>query len=423
MILLFSALAVLLLIGAPVFVAIAGASIVYIVINGIPPLIAIQKMVSGVDSFPLLCVPFFVLAGSLMNAGAITDRLFEFAHRMVGHWRGGLGQVNVLNSMIFSGMSGTAIADAGGLGAMEIRAMRNRGYDMPFAVGISAASATLGPVIPPSLPLVVYGFAAGVSVGQLFLAGIIPGILMALALHVQVAWYARRRNYPVEPRATWGERLVALKTSALALLMPIIIMGGIVLGVATPTEAASVAAAYALLIGVFVYRSLGLKSVLSSLVETVETTSVVMLMVGASSLFGWILVRENAAQEFTRIMLGAIQEPWQALLILNLILLVAGMFLETIAIILIAVPIFMPVLIQFGIDPVHFGIVMVLNLMIGLMTPPVGLLLFVMARISELDFYTTFRACLPFLLPILAVLILITFVPAIPLALPNFFMR
>jgi len=341
----------------------------------------------------------------------------------VGHWRGGLGQVNVLNSMIFSGMSGTAIADAGGLGAMEIRAMRNRGYDMPFAVGISAASATLGPVIPPSLPLVVYGFAAGVSVGQLFLAGIIPGILMALALHVQVAWYARRRNYPVEPRATWGERLVALKTSALALLMPIIIMGGIVLGVATPTEAAAVAAAYALLIGVFVYRSFGLKSVLGSLVETVETTSVVMLMVGASSLFGWILVRENAAQEFTRMMLGAIQEPWQALLILNLILLVAGMFLETIAIILIAVPIFMPVLIQFGIDPVHFGIVMVLNLMIGLMTPPVGLLLFVMARISELDFYTTFRACLPFLLPIFAVLILITFVPAIPLALPNFFMR
>ena len=423
MILLFSALAVLLLIGAPVFVAIAGASVVYIVANGIPPLIAIQKMVSGVDSFPLLCVPFFVLAGSLMNAGAITDRLFEFAHRMVGHWRGGLGQVNILNSMIFSGMSGTAIADAGGLGAMEVRAMRNRGYDMPFAVGISAASATMGPVIPPSLPLVVYGFAAGASVGQLFLAGIIPGILMAAAMHVQVAWYARRRNYPVEPKATWGERLAALRTSAPALLMPIIIMGGIVLGVATPTEAAAVAAAYALLIGIFVYRSFGLKSVLGSLVETVETTSVVMLMVGASSLFGWILVRENAAQEFTRMMLGAIQEPWQALLILNLILLVAGMFLETIAIILIAVPIFMPVLTQFGIDPVHFGIVMVLNLMIGLMTPPVGLLLFVMARISGLDFYATFRACLPFLVPIFAVLILITFVPAIPLALPNFFMR
>lgn len=423
MILLFASLFVLLAIGAPVFVAIAGSSLVYIVVNGIPPLIAVQKMVSGVDSFPLLAVPFFVLAGSLMNAGAITDRLFAFAHSMVGHWRGGIGHVNVLNSLIFSGMSGTAIADAGGLGAMEIRAMRNRGYDTPFAVGISAASATMGPVIPPSLPLVVYGFAAGASVGQLFLAGIIPGILVAIALHVQVAWFARRRNYPVEPRASVSERLAALKTSAAALLMPLIIMGGIVLGVATPTEAAAVAAAYALIIGVFVYRSLGAKTVLAALIETVETTAVVMLMVGASSLFGWILVRENAAQEFTRFMVGAISEPWQALIILSLILLIAGMVLETIAIILIAVPIFMPVMVQFGIDPVHFGIVMVLNLMIGLMTPPVGLLLFVMARLSGLDLYATFKACLPFLLPIFAVLVLVTFVPAIPLALPTYFMR
>jgi tripartite ATP-independent transporter DctM subunit len=423
MILLFASLLILLAIGAPVFVAIAGSSIVYIVVNGIPPLIAIQKMVSGVDSFPLLAVPFFVLAGSLMNAGAITDRLFAFAHSMVGHWRGGIGHVNVLNSMIFSGMSGTAIADAGGLGAMEIRAMRSRGYDTPFAVGISAASATMGPVIPPSLPLVVYGFAAGVSVGQLFLAGILPGILVALALHAQVAWFARRRNYPVEPRATGRERLAALRTSAPALLMPIIIMGGIVLGVATPTEAAAVAAAYALVIGIFVYRSLGAKTVLAALIETAETTAVVMLMVGASSLFGWILVRENAAQEFTRFMLGAISEPWQALIVLSVILFIAGMVLETIAIILIVVPIFMPVIVQFGIDPVHFGIVMVLNLMIGLMTPPVGLLLFVMARLSGLDFYATFKACLPFLLPIFAVLVLVTFVPAIPLALPTYFMR
>ena len=423
MTLLFGALVLLLLIGAPVFVAIAGASIVYILANGIPPLIAIQKMVSGLDSFPLLCVPFFILAGSLMNAGAITDRLFDFAHRMVGHWKGGLGHVNILNSLIFSGMSGTAIADAGGLGAMEIQAMRRRGYDMPFSVGLSAASATMGPVIPPSLPMVVYGFAAGASVGQLFLAGVIPGLLMAAALHVQVAWYARRRNYPVEDRATWGEKLAALRTSGPALLMPIIIMGGIVLGIATPTEAAAVAAAYALLVGLFVYRSFDGATILRSLVETVETTAVVMLMVGASALFGWILVRENAAQEFTRVMLGAINEPWQALLVLNVILLVAGMFLETVAIILIAVPIFMPVLNQYGIDPVHFGVVMVLNLMIGLMTPPIGLLLFVMAKLAGMDFYATFRACLPFLIPIFLVLLLVTFVPAVSLTLPTFFMR
>lgn len=423
MTLLFVSLAVLLLIGAPVFVAIAGASIVYIVANGIPPLIAIQKVVSGIDSFPLLCVPFFILAGSLMNAGAITDRLFEFAHRMVGHWRGGLGHVNVLNSLIFSGMSGTAIADAGGLGAMEIRAMRQRGYDTPFAVGVAAASATMGPIIPPSLPMVVYGFAAGASVGQLFMAGIVPGLMMAAAMHIQVGWFARRRNYPVEPRSTFRERVAALGTSAPALLMPIIIMGGIVLGIATPTEAAAVAAAYALLIGLFVYRSFAPGALMASLKETVETTAVVMLMVGASALFGWILVRENAAQEFTRFMLGAIQEPWQALIVLNLILLVAGMFLETIAVIIIAVPIFLPVLAQYGIDPVHFGVVMVLNLMLGLMTPPIGLLLFVMARLSGLDFYETFRACLPFLVPILAVLVLVTFVPAISLTLPTYFMR
>ncbi len=423
MTLLFGALCLFLLVGFPVFVAIAGASAVYIVANGIPPLMAIQKMVSGIDSFPLLCVPFFILAGSLMNAGAITDRLFEFAHRVVGHWRGGLGHVNVLNSMIFSGMSGTAIADAGGLGAMEIQAMRKRGYDMPFSVGISAASATMGPVIPPSLPLVVYGFATGTSVGQLFLAGIIPGLLMAVAMHVLVTWFAIRRNYPVEARATGRERIAALFSSAPALMMPLIIMGGIVLGIATPTEAAAVAAAYALVIGLVVYRSLDAKTIFRSLAETVETTSVVLLMVGASSLFGWILVRENAAQQFTTFMTGLIAEPWQALIVLNLILLVGGMFLETIAIILIAVPIFMPVLMKFAIDPVHFGIVMVLNLMVGLMTPPIGLLLFVMSRLSGLDYYATFRACLPFLVPIFVVLVLVTFVPAIPLLLPTLFMR
>jgi tripartite ATP-independent transporter DctM subunit len=423
LILLFASLVLLLAIGAPVFVAIAGASVVYIVWNGIPPLIAIQKTVSGIDSFPLLCVPFFILAGSLMNAGAITEKLFEFAHRMVGHWRGGLAQVNVLNSLIFSGMSGTAIADAGGLGAMELRSMRSRGYDMPFAVGVTAASSTMGPIIPPSLPLVVYGFSASTSVGELFLAGVVPGLMMAAAMHLQVAYFARQRAYPVEARASWRERLHAMRVSGPALLMPLIIMGGIVLGVATPTEAAAVAAAYALLIGVVVYRSFDGASILASLRETFETTAVVMLMVGASSLFGWILVRENAAQEFSRFMLAVISEPWQALVVLNAILLVAGMFLETVAVILIAVPIFLPVLAQYGIDPVHFGIVMVLNLMIGLMTPPIGLLLFVMAKLAGMDFYATFRACLPFLLPIFAVLILVTFVPAIPLALPTLIMR
>jgi tripartite ATP-independent transporter DctM subunit len=281
----------------------------------------------------------------------------------------------------------------------------------------------MGPVIPPSLPLIVYGFSASTSVGQLFVAGIIPGLLMAGALHIMVAYMARRRDYPVEPRATWCERAKALRHSFAALMMPVIIMGGIVLGIATPTEAAAIAAAYAVLISVFLYASLDLPTFVRVLRESFETTAVVMLMVATSTLFGWILVRENAARDFTELMLTYVSEPWQALLVINFILLIAGMFLETIAIILISVPIFLPVIKQFGIDPVQFGIIMVLNLMIGLMTPPIGLLLFVMSRIGGLDFYSTFRACLPFLVPLGVVLIIVTFVPWFSLALPTLFFR
>lgn len=423
MTLLFTSLVLLMLIGAPVFVAIGGGAAIYLVVNGIPPMIAIQQMVSGIDSFPILAVPFFVLAGNLMNAGTITDRLYHFAHSLVGHWKGGLGHVNIVGSVIFSGMSGTAVADASGLGQVEVKAMRDRGYDVDFAVGVSAASATMGPVVPPSLPMVVYGFSASVSVGQLFVAGIVPGLLMAAALHIMVAWYARRRGYPVEPRVGWIERRHALVKSFPALVMPAIIMGGIILGITTPTEAAAVASAYALAICAFLYRSLDFQGFMQVMRESFETTATVMLMVGASTLFGWILVRENAAREFTEFMLTYANSPVTALIMLNLILLVAGMFLETIAVILIAVPIFMPVVKQFGIDPVQFGVVMVLNLMIGLMTPPVGLLLFVMSKVGGIEFWRTFRACAPFLLPIGIVLLIVTFVPWISLALPTLIFR
>ena len=418
MILLFASLAVVLLIGAPVFVAIGGAAAIYILANGIPPLIVVQQMVSGIDSFPLLAVPFFILAGNLMNAAAITDRLFAFARCLVGHLRGGLGHVNILASVVFSGMSGAAVADAGGLGTVELAAMKAQGYDTPFAVGVTAASSTMGPIIPPSLAMVVYGFTASVSIGQLFVAGIVPGILMALSLHGLVWFLARRRNYPRDPRVSLAQLRRSFAQSAFALMMPLLIVGGIIGGVTTPTEAAVVAVAYAVVIGAVVYRSLTLLSFFTVLRETFETTAVVMIMVASSALFGWVLVREGVARSLSTSLLSIADSPVEAMLVLLVILFVVGMFMETIAAIALLTPIFLPVLVIYGIDPVQFGVVMVLNLMIGLMTPPVGLLLFVMSRLSGLDLMQTFRATLPFMLPLLLVLLAVAFVPALSLTLP-----
>ena len=419
MIILFGALAVFLLLGVPVFAAIGLASAIYLVINNIPVLISVQQMFDGIDKFPLLAVPFFILAGNLMNAAEITDRLFAFARSLVGHVRGGLGHVNIVASLIFSGMSGTAVADAGGLGTVELKAMRDQGYDTRFAIGITAASSTIGPIIPPSLAMVVYGVVGNVSIGKLFVAGILPGLLMAACLHIMVWYFALRRGYPRDPRASLPQITRTFRSSFLALMTPVIIVGGIIGGVVTPTEAAVVAVLYAFFVGVVAYRTLNVENVLSVLRESFETTAITMIMVAASVLFGWILVRENVASQFAETMLQVATEPWQALLILNVILLIAGVFMETIAVILILTPILTPTLAAFGIDPVHFGVVMVLNLMIGLMTPPIGLLLFVMARIGKLDLLDTTRAVLPFLLPLFVVLILISVFPWIPLFLPG----
>ena len=353
-----------------------------------------------------------------MNAAAITDRLFAFARCLVGHLRGGLGHVNILASVVFSGMSGAAVADAGGLGTVELAAMKAQGYDTPFAVGVTAASSTMGPIIPPSLAMVVYGFTASVSIGQLFVAGIVPGILMALSLHGLVWFLARRRNYPRDPRVSLAQLRRSFAQSAFALMMPLLIVGGIIGGVTTPTEAAVVAVAYAVVIGAVVYRSLTLLSFFTVLRETFETTAVVMIMVASSALFGWVLVREGVARSFSTSLLSIADSPVEAMLVLLVILFVVGMFMETIAAIALLTPIFLPVLVIYGIDPVQFGVVMVLNLMIGLMTPPVGLLLFVMSRLSGLDLMQTFRATLPFMLPLLLVLLAVAFVPALSLTLP-----
>ncbi|MEY4644141.1 MAG: hypothetical protein RLZZ596_979 [Pseudomonadota bacterium] len=419
MILLLGSLLVLLLLGLPVFAALGISSALYMMVHDIQPLIAVQQMFAGIDQFPLLAVPFFVLAGNLMNASEITDRIYSFATSVFGRFRGGLGHVNVFGSLIFAQMSGTAVADASGLGTIEIKAMRNEGYDVPFAVGLTAASATLGPLIPPSLAMVIYGSVASVSVGQLFAAGILPGLLLALSFHAIVHILSVKRGYPCGQACTLAEVGVSLRRALPALLTPVIIIGGMMAGVFTPTEAAVVAALYALTLDLLLYRNMNLQALIRVFFETFETTAVIMVMVACSVVFGAILVREQVAQDFTRLLLSIASEPWQVMLALNIMLLIAGMFLDTIAIILIVTPVILPALNAAGIDLVHFGVVMVLNLMIGLITPPVGLLLFVLARIARLDFAATLRACTPFIVPMLLVLLLVALVPSLSLFLPE----
>ena len=418
--LLFLLLFALLLLGAPVAVALALSSLIYILVEGrVPDVVVVHRMINGVDSFPLLAVPFFILAGNLMNTAGITNRIYDFAKALMGWMRGGLGHVNVGGSVIFAGMSGTAIADAGGLGTIEIKAMRDHGYDIDFAVGITAASSTIGPIIPPSLPMVIYGVMASTSIGQLFAAGFVPGLLMAVALMIMVAWYARLRNYPRDAAfslVTLGRTFVH---AFLALLTPAIIIGGMMFGLFTPTEAAVAACVWALILGGPVYRTLDLRRLLRVSYDTIETTAVVLFIVAAASIFAWILTSSRVTEHIAEAVLGVTTSPWLVLLLINLILLVVGCFLETIAAITILVPVFLPIIEKLGIDPVQFGVIMVLNLMIGLLTPPVGMVLYVLSRVSGLPFERCVTATAPFLIPLLVVLALITYIPALTLWLPT----
>ncbi|HEX6013767.1 MAG TPA: TRAP transporter large permease [Geminicoccaceae bacterium] len=410
----------LLVLGAPVAVALALSSLVYILLEGrVPDIVVMHRMINGVDSFPLLAVPFFILAGNLMNTAGITNRIYDFAKALVGWMQGGLGQVNIGGSVIFAGMSGTAVADAGGLGTIEIKAMRDHGYDPDFAVGVTAASSTIGPIIPPSLPMVIYGVMANASIGQLFAAGFVPGLMMAAALMIMVAWYARVRNYPRDAAFSLRVLWHTFWRAFLALLTPAIIIGGMMFGLFTPTEAAIAACVWAMFLGLVVYRTLDARRLLRVSFDTIETTAVVLLIVAAASIFAWILTSNRITEQFAALVLGGTTSPWLVLLLMNVILLVVGCFLETIAAITILVPVFLPIIEKLGIDPVHFGVVMVLNLMIGLLTPPVGMLLYVLSRVSGLPFARCVAATGPFLIPLLVVLALITFIPSLTLWLPT----
>ncbi|XDA99095.1 TRAP transporter large permease [Sulfitobacter sp. LCG007] len=422
--LLFIMLFGLLIFGMPVAIALAGSSAIYIYVSGsVPPMVVAHRMINGVDSFPLLAVPFFILAGNLMNTAGITERIFNFALSLVGWMRGGLGHVNIGASVIFAGMSGAAVADAGGLGAIEIKAMRDAKYDSGFAIGVTAASSTIGPIIPPSLPMVIYGVVASASIGQLFAAGFIPGLLMAVSLMILVAIIARRRGFPRDQAFRVSVLFATFRRAFLSLMTPVIIVGGILTGAFTPTEAAVAACAWAMFLGIIVYRTLSWRRFLRVSFDTIETTSVVLLVVGAASIFAWILTSNRVPEAIAALLLSASDRPWVILLLINLILLVVGCFMETVAAITIMVPVLLPVALAIGVDPVHFGVIMVLNLMLGLLTPPVGMVLYVLSRIANVSFERAFVGTAPFLVPLVIVLLLVTYVPSITMWLPTLIYR
>jgi tripartite ATP-independent transporter DctM subunit len=385
------------------------------------PMLA-QRMQYGVNNFLLLAIPLFILAAKLMNTAGITTRLFNFARLLVGFLPGGLGHANTVASLIFAGMSGAAVADAAGLGQVELKAMRDEGYDDDFGVAITAASSTIGPIFPPSIPMVIFGLVAEVSVGRLFLGGVVPGLTMTVALMIMVAIYARRKNYPRIPFPGFREILKGFSHAFLPILTPIILLGGIWSGQFTPTEAAAVAVAYALVLGVVVYREIGMRDLGQIFIATAKETAAIGIIICAANFFGWLLLRTGLTIKATAGISALASDPLALLMLMNIFLLVIGCFMETVVAILIITPMLMPIVIKVGIDPVHFGLVMVLNLMIGLLTPPFGVVLFVMAAVSGLPLERVVRATAPFLIPLLLVLVLITLFPPLVTWLPNLVM-
>jgi len=412
----------MMLLGLPIFVSLGIASLLHLLTSNLNLLTLPQRITNAANSFPLLAAPFFILMGNIMNTSGVTRRIFNFANALVGWLRGGLGHANIVASMIFAGMSGSAVADAGGLGTIEIEAMKERGYDIDFSAAVTAASATVGPIIPPSLPMIIYGVLADTSVGKLFIGGIIPGILMGLSMMVLVGWIARKRNYPKEPFPTIQSLWKAFREAFWALLAPVILFGGIVSGVFTPTEAAVVAAFYALILGLFIYKEFQLRQLPRLILMTMETNGVVLALVMTAVLFGWNLSVADVPQTLGRALLYVSSNPIVVLLIINLFLLAVGCFMEAIAAMMILIPILLPVAIKLQIDPVQFGLIIVLNLMIGTITPPVGIVLFVTANVAKISFERVTKATIPFLIPLLIVLLLVTLVPGITTWLPTLIM-
>jgi tripartite ATP-independent transporter DctM subunit len=417
---LLGAFTIFFLLGWPVVLAVMIPAVVYVLWNGFPIELIGQRMAYALDSFPLVAVPVFIFVGNLMNQSGITEVIYRFATTLVSRVHGGLAQVNIVGSLIFSGMSGAALADIGGLGRIEVKAMTSHGFKREFAGALTCASAIVGPIFPPSIPLIIYGSATNVSIIQLLLAGIVPALVCVALLMITVAILAWRRNFPRAGRwptlrELWSDFLPALP----ALLTPVLLVSGMLLGFFTPTEAASITVAYVIFISAVIYRTLTWRHLVHSAFETLKSTSAILIIVAAAALFGWIMAIEQIPQTLARSLLSLSTDPLMLLLIVNVILLIAGMFLDSTTATLLIIPIIAGPLHLAGVDPVHLGIVAIFNLMLGLLTPPMGLALFLISDIAQVSMRAVLRELLPFYLPLLATLGIITLFPELSLWIPK----
>lgn len=414
---------VLMAAGVPISMSIGLATAISLIVSGHTSFFFImpQQMVEGVDHAALLAIPFFILAGNLMNASGMTDKIFDFATAVIGHVRGGLAQVNVLSSMVFAGISGAAVADCAGLGTVEIKAMSERGYKRSFAAAITAASSAVGPIIPPSIPLVIYAYIAGTSVGRMFLGGMLPGIIIGLSLMVTNYILSFKHNFPSLPRAPLRKILRSALDGIVALISPMIILGSILTGVVTATESGVLASIYALIVGL-IYRRLTLRNLWSALYETMMMTTVIMFIIAFATAMGWLFAYEQIPQKVAESMLTLTSNKYIFLFLLITFLVIIGCVLEGIPALLITLPVLLPLADQFGIDRVHFGLIVVYGLLIGIVTPPMGIALYIMVEVAEVSFEEIVVAVLPYLIPLIAVLFLITYVPQITTYIPNILM-
>lgn len=418
MILFLVAFVILLVIGVPISISIGASAVLGCVSLGYPLVVIGQKMVSGIDSFLLIAVPLFILAGNLMNAGKITEKIFDTAKELVGWIPGGLAHANVVASVIFAGMSGSAVADAGGLGAIEMEAMKKNGYDEEFAGAVTAASSVIGPIFPPSIPLIIYGSVASVSVDKLFMGGVVPAVLMCVLLMVMIYYFAVKNKY--ERTSFHLKKLIKQFLGSIpALITPLIILSGFTLGWFTPTEASSIAVIYSLLVAMFVYRSMTWENFKKCLKDSAISSANTLLIIGTSTLFTYVMAKEGISRTMANFVLGISSNPAVILLVINVILLLLGMVMEPGAILTLMLPVLLPIANGLGLNLVHFGVMVVLNLMIGQVTPPFGVCLFVISDVNKLKLESLYKAILPFLIPLIVTLFLVTYVPGIVTWLPG----